>query len=245
MNRKWLGICVAAAMGTAAPSFGQSGVRKLVEIATTEHVPFQAGGTLHLNGSFGDLSVEGWDRPEVEITLTKTLDNLYDPSRQADAAKLAERVHVTAERRSDTDLEINTTVPHYSRWTHPFGSNGGVMLTWRIRAPRQTKLEIRHRDGGVFVQGIVSDIEAAGRAGDIVLILPEPETEHYTIDAKTRIGGVYSDFAGERRRTMTGLKYALAGSAPVRRVQLRMGVGGITIKGSPAAAQPPATPSVQ
>jgi hypothetical protein len=77
-----------------------------------------------VNHSFGELSVEGWDRPEVELTVTKSPDELYGPKDQAEAAKFVENVHITAERRSDTDLEISTSVDPFQALDASLRSHG-------------------------------------------------------------------------------------------------------------------------
>ena len=237
-------LFVVGAVGLAAPLFGESGGKKLFSVTNTQQIPFQPGGTVHLTRSYGYLSVEGWDRPEVELTVIKSLDNLYGAKDRAEATKRVETVHVTAERRSDTELEISTVVPHYSRWTHPLGSTGGDMVEYQIHVPRNSKLVIHHGTGDVIVTNVTSDIEATGHAGDIVLLLPA--TEQYSIDAKSKIGTVSSDFDGNfERRSLVGIQYALTGTAPAHRIYLRMGLGGITIKESPTAAQPPAAAGLQ
>jgi hypothetical protein len=245
MTRKQLGILfVVGAAGMTLPLFGEGGSKKMVQVTNTQQVPFQPGGTIHLNRSYGYLSVEGWDRPEVEITVIKSLDNLYEAKDQAEATKRVESVSVTAERRSDTDLEISTVVPHHSRWTHPFGSTGGVMVEYQIHVPRDSKLVIHHGTGDVLVTNVTSDIEVTGHAGDIILLLPE--SGQYSIDAKSKMGTVSSDFDGDaHRRRLVGTRYAYAAPAPAHRIYLRMGLGGITIKESPPSAQPPVKTGVQ
>ena len=242
MTRKVLGIL--AAIGMALPLFADSGNKKVFEVTSTQTVPFQPGGTIRLNHSYGYLSIEGWDRPEVEITVIKSLDNLYDAKEQGEATKRVNTVQVTAERKSDTDLQINTAVPHYSRWTHPLGSTGGVMVEYQIHAPRNSKLVIQHGTGDVSATDMTADIDATVHNGDIVLMLPESGL--YSIDAKSKLGTVWSDFDGDfQRRHLMGTQYAHPGAAPAHRIFLRMGTGGITIKSSPPSAHPPATASVQ
>lgn len=213
------------------PLPGQQGSKKLVEVTKTETIPFSPGGAVHVVHSFGHLAVEGWDRPEVELTVIKSLDGLYDAKDQAEADKRLAAVQVSAERRSDTDLEIVTTVPHRSRLTHPFGSTGGVTLEYQIHVPRNAKLVIQHGAGDVLITNVVADIQATGSSGDIVLLLPA--TGKYAIDAKSRVGTVSSDFDGDaRRRGLAGEQYSITEPGPSHRIYLRMGVGGITIKSS-------------
>jgi hypothetical protein len=114
---------------------------------------------------------------------------------------------------------------------------GGVMLEYRIRVPRNTKLVIHHDNGEVLVSNITADIEATGHAGDIVVLLPE--TGKYSIDAMSKFGTLSCDFDGDFRHKLWRQPVCPSGSRRRRIASiLRMGRGGITIKGSPAEAQP-------
>jgi len=126
-------------------------------------VSFQPGGIIRLENSFGGLAVEGWDLPEVEITVTKSIDHEYEPKQREQAAKRLERVHVNTQRRSDTELAISTTTA--SRRT-------GVTLQYEIHAPRNSRLLIHHH-GFLLVSDITGDVEATNRRGDIVLVIPD------------------------------------------------------------------------
>jgi hypothetical protein len=223
--------------------WGASGSRNVVEIANTQTVPFQAGGTIHMNHSYGELSVEGWDRPEVEVTVIKSPDDVYAAKDKGEAAKHVENVKVSVDRKSDSDLEISTAVSHFSRWTHPFGPTGGVNMQYRIHVPRNSKLVIHHDHGEVLVTQVVGDIEATGARGDIVLVLSE--AEKYSIDAKTKVGTLSCDFEGDFAHGWFSRRYSQTAPAPAHRIFVREGTGGIEIKGSPAEAQPATVPSLQ
>ncbi|HUB80521.1 MAG TPA: hypothetical protein VMB03_17070 [Bryobacteraceae bacterium] len=221
----------------AAPVFGAEG-RTLVHISSTQNVPFQAGGTIRVNHSFGELWIQGWDRPDVEITVTKSPDELYGEKDKAKAGALADRVKVTADRASNGDLVISTDVSRYPKWLHPFSFTGDVMMQYRIRVPREAKLVVHHKDGEVLVSDMMSDIEATGRAGDIVVLLPQ--TGKYAIDARSRVGTLSSDFEGTFHHGAWSSDFHRADPAPAHRVYLREGIGGIEIMGSPAEAITPA-----
>src|SRR5580704_17744521 len=42
------------------------------DVTKTERFDFPAGGTLRLKNSIGELTVEGWDQPGIEITTIKS-----------------------------------------------------------------------------------------------------------------------------------------------------------------------------
>src|SRR5262249_12890610 len=153
------------------------------------------------------------------------------------AARRADRVQVKANRRSDSQLEILTAVPHHNRFRHPFGGTAGFTVEYQIHAPRNSKLVIHHSGGDVLITSVAGEIEASNHAGSITVLLPE--TGKYAIDAKTDIGIVSSDFDGNyKHRNLIGIGFAENAAAAATRIRLRVGVGGITIKSSPPAAQP-------
>jgi hypothetical protein len=78
------------------PLFGDEATKKLVEIIHTEQVNFAPGGIIRVLNSIGSLNVEGWDRPEVEITVIKSMEHYYEPKQQEQAARTLERVHIVA-----------------------------------------------------------------------------------------------------------------------------------------------------
>jgi hypothetical protein len=107
-----------------------------------------------------------------------------------------------------------------------------------IRVPRNSHLVVTHANGYVGITGVAGDIEANNRRGDIVLMLPD--LARCDIDARTKVGSVTSDVNGRTsNHWITGETYASGKDQP-RRLKLRMGFGGITIKEMPAEAIGPA-----
>jgi hypothetical protein len=245
------------------PLFGDETARKPDEIVRTERVDFAPGGVIRLVNSFGTLKVEGWDRPEVEITVIKSTGRYYEPKQQEQAARKLERIQVTAEKRSGGELTITTTLPRklfahllagkggvmektgatLDKLTgtarHPLGGKGGGLLVeYQIHVPRDSKLVVRHGTGQVLIGNVNGDVEATSRGGDILLMLPDAGA--YSIDAKSKLGAVSSDFDGAtHRRHIVGSGFASANPPASRRIYLRTGIGGITIEAVPGEAQEP------
>ena len=236
---QWNAAVVTIVVALAAPAFGDTGSKKAADFTKTERAPFAAGGTIRIDHSYGELSVEGWDRAEVELTVTKIPNDFYDTDEPGHAEKQANNVSVAFQRKSNTEIDVSTEVAHFNRWTHPFGPKGHVAMEYRLRVPRHSNLVIHHGNGEVMVSGVVGDIDAKGNAGDIALVLPE--TAQYSIDAKSSFGTVWCDFTGKHRQSWTKTEYNVAGQAGAHKITVRMGRGGIEIKGSPVEAQPPAS----
>ena len=91
MTRKLAAVLFGlSAMGTAlsmfaAPGPGERGPKQSFEATSTERMNFLPGGTISLNSSYGYLTVEGWDEPEVEITVTKSTNGFYQTERKEKA----------------------------------------------------------------------------------------------------------------------------------------------------------------
>jgi hypothetical protein len=201
------------------PLVGGEGDKQRVETTNTERVNFAPGGIIRLGNSFGGLTVEGWDRPEVEITVTKSIDHEYEPGKREQAAKRLERVHVKTEQHSDSELAISTITA---------SRKSGVTLEYEIHAPSNSRWLIHHR-GFVVVSGITGDVEVANRNGDIVLIIPNMSS--YSIDARSKMGTVSADVPGTTHvKYLVGERFASAGNASSHRISLRTGFGGITLK---------------
>ena len=179
--------------------FADGALPQAARVSTTERIKLAPGGAIKLVDSSGDLNIEGWDRPEVEITIIKSAS----PGKQEEGKRRLEGVHVATEHPSDTEVSISTSG----------ASRHGVVLEYQIRAPRDARLTIQHRGGYVQVTDMTGDIEIHAKSGDIMLMVPQPGT--YAIDAECEFGGVYSDFAGDsKRQHLIGRRFVRDAVAP-------------------------------
>lgn len=210
-----------------------------VQVTSTEHVNFAAGGTIRVNNAAGYLSVDGWDQPEVEITVVKSLG--YDREPAVRATALLEKTQIAIQHISNTELAISTTrTGPNGRFHNPFGIDRAVMVEYRIRVPRNSHIMIDHADGYASVTGVTGNIEASSRRGDIILMLADLAS--YAIDAHTKLGAVTADVTGAtRRKRLTGETFRYGDASLAHKLSLDMGFGGITIKELPPEAVTPVT----
>ena len=244
-----VGVWPAVLLIAASDELPPKGPKQSFEVTTTESIPFQPGGTIRLENSYGYLTVEGWDEPEIEFTMTKSADRLFAPSGKEKAEKRFSEIQVSSEHPSDRDYAITTTTPvrnslFTSRLpsgaiivTRPILPNNkrGITVEYRVRVPRDCRLVVRHDNGYVWVSDLTGDLEVHSHTGDMIVALPDPGP--YAIDARTGLGSVTSDFAGDwHSRFLLGTGFTYPGNTPARRVHLRMGRGSITIKKGPPLA---------
>jgi hypothetical protein len=185
----------------------------VTRVTNTQTIPFPNEGTLRFERSSGEIHIQAWDRPEIEITFSKST---YAP-------KLRNRldaVQMKTEKRGN-DVVISTTAPRCK----------DIQVEYQIHAPRNITLAIDHNTGGVYVTGIAGDIQAKVRNGQITLRLPE--TGVYAITAKSTTGRVYSDFDGAEKSTwLFGEGFAKPADS-ARKLDLRIGFGDILILKTP------------
>lgn len=206
-----------------------------VQTTKTDHANFVSGGTIHINDSFGYLNVQGWDRPDVELTVTKSTRLSHGPKGREEATKRLEHFRVSTERPSNAELVIST-VP--SSHTLMARAKRGILIEYQLRVPRDAKLVIHHDSGFVLVTDMAADVEATASFGDIVLMLPHSEI--FSVDAKTKFGGVSSDYTdAARHQHLIGAKFEHPAATPTHKLFLRMGMGGITIKDIPPKPEAP------
>ena len=225
------------ALAAALPLLAKDPLRT-VQVVTSEQVDLSKGGTVRIVGSTGQLDVEGWDRPEVEITLAKSTWSRNTPQ-AADAAKgLLNHFRVKEDHNASGELTITTVYPSWNPITRPHHGKNGVSLQYTIKVPRDAHVVIRHDYGDIRLAGLTGAIEAGTHEGDIELRLPEANP--YTIDAKCHFGGVYSDFdGGHRGRDIVGEAFAHNAESSAPHAVLRVGIGGIQILKLPAVATTP------
>ena len=199
--------------------------RERVEVITTDRADVTPGSVIHIEGSTGELNIVGWDRPSVEVMADRYTFKESKDKEQV-SAKL-KRIEVAKMTSAKGELTI-TTMKHES----------GIHIDYQIMVPRASRLVIRHHIGDVVIDGVAGDIDAKAGTGDIIVQLPE--REHYAINARTSIGGVYSDF-NESQHTFVGRKLIQEASTgdtknPSHKIDLHVNIGGISIQKAESAA---------
>jgi len=197
-----------------------------VQVVTTDRVDFASGGTIRFEGSVGELNIEGWDQPQVQVTLTR-FDYADATDKDREKGKL-ERIAVKTEKRSDSELVITTTLPHRNYFMRKVRGATNSDMNYRIMVPRDSHLIVHHGNGDVMVYDVGGDIDATVRTGAIVVQLDDPA--QYAIDARSKVGEVYSDYDGKYRTHLRmGEGFLAAAQPPAHRVFLRVRIGDIDI----------------
>ncbi len=122
-----------------------------VQVVTTDRVDFAAGGTIRLEGSVGELNIEGWDQPQVRIVLTRFDYDATDKDKDRIKGEL-ERIVVKSEKSVPASkLTIANMLPHRNFFTRQVRGRTGAGMNYRIMVPRDSHLIVHHGDGDVVL----------------------------------------------------------------------------------------------
>jgi hypothetical protein len=218
---------LAIAFVLVAPLLAEDRAKQPVATTYTERFNVPAAGTIRIENSFGEVDVEGWDRPEVETTLLRSSEDLYDAKESAQGQRRLDRVQITA-KQDGNDVVISTAYSPRKSFLHPLSRRSDIEIGYRIKAPHASKLIIDHNSGGVNIVDISGDIHATVTNGQITLTLAADG--QYAMDAQTKFGNVYSDFEGHgQREHVLGEEFGHQSRAPATNLFLRVRFGDIVI----------------
>src|SRR6202030_2743147 len=83
----------------------------------TERFNVPAAGTIRLENSFGEVDIDGWDRPEVEVTVVRSSEHFANDKDRAEAQRRLDRVQISA-KQDGNDVIVSTKYPPRNGLTH-------------------------------------------------------------------------------------------------------------------------------
>jgi len=226
--KRTLTLILMLGMGIACLLMANDQIPQKIQVSTTERADLPAGGAVHLKNSTGDLRIEGWDQPGVEVTAIKSTKLAYPAAgmERDKASHMLGEVKISV-ARDGNDVVIGTVYPRHRRFLpRPSVGDREFNLEYVVKVPRNAKLVVDHDAGEIHFDDVGGDIHATMNQGTITLRLPTAGS--YSIDADSRIGEVTSDFPGTTTRRHFGHAFLQTAQAP-HNLYLRTGYGDIII----------------
>jgi hypothetical protein len=149
-------------------------------------------GLLTIDTRMGDLQVEGWDEPRLEIEAEKVVR-----ARSEEAAKpLYERLTVVLEGQ-DKRVMLRTLYPQRHLW-RPFRGESQLSVNYRIKMPFDANLALSCVDGDVTIRGVEGKQRILVNYGDVEIDIPSIDRLR-SLRAHAWLGYVQSDLHGENK----------------------------------------------
>lgn len=181
-------------------------------------------GTLTIEARTGDLQVEGWDEPRLEIAAEKVVE-AKDKQR---AQPQYERLQVILEGQ-DKQVLLRTLYPPRRPW-RPFRDESKLSVNFRIHMPFDANLVLKCVDGDVRTTGLVGKQDIHVNYGDVEINVPSIYRLR-SLDARAILGYVQSDLHGEDSAGF-GRKIVFWNSDGNQDIQVRVRMGGVYVYSS-------------
>jgi hypothetical protein len=202
MRKPMLRMPILALLGLLLPALAANA--ETLKETFQKTFPLRAGEKVTLRNVNGGVIVEAWDRAEVQVVAEKEVK-----AGDAELAKKAmSQIQIQA-GRSDGGLRIDTKLPKRGEgiFDWMFGREVNMNVKYRLRVPREVRLDVETVNGGLRLAGTRGDATMGTTNGGI-----EIEKAEGRLDLETTNGAIQvADSAGsvEAETTNGGIEIEL------------------------------------
>ncbi len=184
-----------------------------------------SNGTLVVETRMGDIRIEGWDEPRVEIEAEKVVR----ANSREKARPLYDRLRIAVEG-GDKEVRVRTVYPPRRLW-RPFRGESKLTVNFRIKMPYDANLALKCVDGDVRISGITGHQQLRVNYGDVEINVPDVYRLR-SLDAHAWLGYVESDLRGVDEES-AGLRQKLSfwNSNGDQDIRVRVRLGGVYVYG--------------
>ena len=178
-------------------------------------------GTLTIDARIGNIEVDTWDEPRLEIEAEKVVE-ARDEKR---AQPLYERVQVVLTGQ-DKQVLLRTLYPPRRLW-RPFRGESKLSVNFHIHMPFDANVTMRCVDGDVRVSGLIGKQEISVSYGDVEINVPSIYRLR-SLNARSVLGYVQSDLNGENSAGW-GRRIMFWNSQGDQDIKVRVRMGGVYV----------------
>jgi hypothetical protein len=214
-----LGLLGAMLLGVQAPL-------RADEFSKTSHYSARmfSYGTLTIATRMGNVQVDGWDEPRLEIDAEKVVE----AGNEKKAEPLYDQVQVVLTGQ-DKQVLLRTLYPARRLW-RPFRDESKLSVNFRIHMPFDANVTLKCVDGDVRVSGLIGKQEISVNYGDVEINVPSIYRLR-SLDARSILGYVQSDLHGENSAGW-GRKIMFWNSQGDQDIKVRVRMGGVYVYSS-------------
>jgi len=178
-------------------------------------------GTLTIDTRVGDIQVEGWDEPRLDIEAEKVVLAKSQCAAKPHFGRL--KIHLEG---ADKQVMLRTVYPPRRPW-RPFRGETRLWVHYRIKMPYDANLIIKCVDGDVRIRGLVGHQQIRVSYGDVEITVPSVYRLR-SLSARTWLGYVQSDLHGEDSAGF-GPKVSFWNPSGDQDISVRVRMGGVYI----------------
>jgi hypothetical protein len=182
-------------------------------------------GTLTIDTRVGDLQIEGWDEPHVEVEAEKVVR----ANSPAKADLLYDQIKILLDGR-DKQVLLHTVYPPRRFW-RPFRGESKLTVNLRVKMPYDASLVLKCVDGDVRIRGLVGREQIHVNYGDVEIDVPDVY-QLRSLDARAWLGYVQSDLHGlDQNSAGFGQRTSFWNGNGKQEITVRVRMGGVFIYG--------------
>jgi hypothetical protein len=181
-------------------------------------------GTLTIDARMGDIHVEGWDEPRLEIEAEKVVE----ANNAKKAEPLYDQVQVVLQGK-DKQVLLRTLYPARSL-RRPFRNESKLSVNLRIHMPFDANVALKCVDGDVRISGLIGKQEIDLNYGDVEIDVPSVYRLR-SLNARSILGYVQSDLHGEDSAGW-GRRILFWNSHGDQDIKVRVRLGGVYVYGN-------------
>jgi hypothetical protein len=182
-----------------------------------------SNGTLVIDARVGDLHIDGWNEPRVEIEAEKVVR----AGSEAKAKPLYDQIKVQLEG-ADKEVRLTTLYPSRKLW-RPFRNESKLSVNFRIRMPFDSNLKLKCVDGDVRIAGIMGHEQLLVNYGDVEIDVPHLY-DLRSLNAHAWLGYVQSDLQGLSSDSAgLGQRISFWNASGKQNIDVKVRMGGVFI----------------
>ncbi|MDR3676802.1 MAG: hypothetical protein P4N24_15030 [Acidobacteriota bacterium] len=181
-------------------------------------------GTLTIDTRMGNVQVETWDQPRLEIDAEKVVEARDEKHAQPLYDQL--QVELTGQ---DKRVLVRTIYPARRPW-RPFRGESKLSVNFHVHMPFDANLTMKCVDGDVRVSGLLGKQEINVNYGDVEINVPSIYRLR-SLNAHSVLGYVQSDLHGEDSAGW-GRRIMFWNSSGDQDIKIRVRMGGVYVYSS-------------
>jgi hypothetical protein len=184
-----VGLVFLAALGVGMSGTARRAQGEELKRVAEKLIPFESGGSIHIDDKNGKLIVEAWPRREVRIQITRVVR----VDGRAKAEELMKDLEAQVEVRKDR-IDIESRFPKRYEANGILGllghRNATLQINYYVQVPRETDLYLATSNGEVRASGTTGRVEANTTNGDISVTQVNGKVTVGTTNGEVRLTGV-------------------------------------------------------
>jgi hypothetical protein len=181
-------------------------------------------GTLTIDTRMGNVQVETWDQPRLEIDAEKVVEARDEKHAQP----LYDQLQVVLTGQ-DKQVLVRTIYPARRPW-RPFRGESKLSVNFHVHMPFDGNLTMKCVDGDVRVSGLLGKQEINVNYGDVEINIPSIYRLR-SLNARSVLGYVQSDLHGEDSAGW-GRRIMFWNSSGDQDIKIRVRMGGVYVYSS-------------